>query len=109
MVKCLEYGLNPLAVTWKTPVRTIVGQKNLDNLISLGVDHIDYQINPTAESKLLLKSFQKFGTPGLPQHLAIFNIPISIAVKFSNVGLFSIFQFSFYKKIIINIENLIWK
>ena len=33
VVKCLEYGLNPLAVTWKTPVRTLVGQKNLDNLI----------------------------------------------------------------------------
>ncbi len=82
VVKCLEYGLNPLAVSWKTPVRTKVGQKNLDNLISLGVDHIDYQINPKTEAKLLLASFKKFGTPGLPMHLAIFNIPISIAVKF---------------------------
>ncbi len=82
VVKCLEYGLNPLAVSWKTPVRTRIGQKNLDNLISLGVDHIDYQINPKTEAKLLLASFRKFGTSGLPQHLAIFNIPISIAVKF---------------------------
>ena len=32
IVKCLKYGLNPLAVTWKTSVRTPVGQKNLDNL-----------------------------------------------------------------------------
>ena len=45
-VKCLEKGLNPLCVTWKTPARTKVGQENLDNLISLGVDHIDYQISP---------------------------------------------------------------
>ncbi len=83
VVKCLEYGLNPLTVSWKTPVRTEIGQKNLDNLINLGVDHIDYQINPKVEAKLLLASFSKFGTPGLPQHLAIFNIPISIAVKFA--------------------------
>src|SRR4051812_31592586 len=32
-VKCLEHGLHPLAVTWKTPVRTELGQRNLDNLI----------------------------------------------------------------------------
>ena len=83
VVKCLEYGLNPLAVTWNTPVRTSVGQKNLDNLISLGVDHIDYQINPNTEAKFILAAFKKFGTTGLPQHMAIFNIPLNIAVKFS--------------------------
>ena len=32
-VKCLELGLRPLAVTWRTPSRTEIGQKNLDNLI----------------------------------------------------------------------------
>ena len=82
VVKCLDYGLNPLAVTWKTPARTTIGQINLDNLKSLGVDHIDYQINPKVESKFLFNSFNKFGTSGLPQHMAIFNIPINIAVKF---------------------------
>src|SRR5688572_13955354 len=44
VVRCLEYGLNPLAVTWKTPARSALGQLNLDNLVRLGVDHIDYQI-----------------------------------------------------------------
>ena len=56
-VKCLEKGLNPLCVTWKTPARTEVGQKNLDNLISLGVDHIDYQINPKVEKKIHAECF----------------------------------------------------
>lgn len=53
VVKCLEYGLNPLAVTWKTPARSEIGAKNLANLIHLGVDNIDYQINPNVEKKFM--------------------------------------------------------
>jgi len=83
VVKCLEYGLNPLAITWKTPVRTEIGQKNLDNLVGLGVDHIDYQINPEVEKKFLLKALDRFGATAVPMHMALFNIPLNIAVKFS--------------------------
>ena len=82
IIKCLEYGLNVLAVTWKSPSRTRIGQKNLDNLISLGVDHIDYQINPVVEKKFVYKSFKKFGTNALPMHMALFSIPLNIATKF---------------------------
>ena len=46
VIKCLEYGLKPLCFTWKPPSRTKLGQTNLNNLISLGVDHIDYSISP---------------------------------------------------------------
>jgi len=83
VIKCLEYGLNPLAVTWKTPARTELGQKNLDNLISLGVDHIDYQINPKVEKIFLYKSFKKFASTAIPMHMAIFSIPPTIAAKFN--------------------------
>jgi N-acetyl sugar amidotransferase len=82
IVKCLEYGLNPLAVTWKTPARTKLGQENLDNLVSIGVDHIDYQINPKVEAKFLLEALLKYGSTGIPQHMAMFNIPTKIAVRF---------------------------
>ncbi len=82
VVKCLEYNLNPLAVTWKTPARTEIGQKNLDNLVSLGVDHIDYQINPKVEKKFLYESLVKYGSTAIPMHMALFNIPLNIAVKF---------------------------
>ena len=81
-IKCLEYGLNPLAVTWKTPARTKVGQDNLNNLISLGVDHIDYQINPIVEAKFMVKAFRKLGSTAIPMHLALFNIPLMLAVRF---------------------------
>src|SRR3989344_9195869 len=57
-VMCLEHGLRPLAVTWRTPARTKLGQKNLDNLISLGVDHIDWSVNPTIERTFMLETFR---------------------------------------------------
>ena len=82
VVKCLEYGLNPLAVTWKTPGRTPVGERNLANLVSLGVDHIDYQVNPAVERKFIYEALCRFGSTAIPMHMAIFNIPAKIAVRF---------------------------
>jgi N-acetyl sugar amidotransferase len=82
VVKCLEYGLNPLTVTWKTPARTRLGQENLDNLIRLGVDHIDYQVNPEVEKKFMYLALNKYGSTAIPMHMAMFNIPLKIAVNF---------------------------
>jgi N-acetyl sugar amidotransferase len=81
VAKCLEYGLNPLAVTWKTPGRTVIGEQNLQNLIGLGVDHIDYQINPKVERKFMWAAFRRFGSTAIPMHIAIFNIPTLLAVR----------------------------
>jgi N-acetyl sugar amidotransferase len=83
VVKCLEYGLNILAVTWKTPGRTGIGQENLENLVSLGVDHIDYTISPKVEKKFMLKAFEKYGSTAIPMHMAMFAIPPKIAASFS--------------------------
>ena len=81
VVKCLEHGLTPLAVTWKTPARTDIGTRNLANLISLGVDHIDYQVNPRVERKFLYRVLVERGSTAIPMHLALFNIPLTIAVR----------------------------
>lgn len=81
VVKCLEYGLNPLTVTWKTPGRTKIGQDNLDNLVSLGVDHVDYRVNPRVEAKFMIMAFEKLGTPALPMHMALFNIPLKLSCR----------------------------
>ena len=83
VVTCLEHGLKPLAVTWRPPGRTAIGQKNLDNLISLGVDHIDYSIDPRVEKKFTLLALERYGTPALPMHMAIFAIPLTIATRFA--------------------------
>jgi len=82
VLKCLEHGLTPLAVTWKTPARTGLGQANLDNLVRLGVDHIDYQVNPKFEARFMLRAFERHGSTALPMHLALFSIPLTIAVRF---------------------------
>jgi N-acetyl sugar amidotransferase len=81
-VKCLELGLKPLAVTWRPPGRTEIGLRNLDNLRRLGVDHIDYSIDRSIEVRFMLKAFQRLGSTAVPMHLALFNIPLSIAVRF---------------------------
>lgn len=80
-IKCLELGLRPLAVTWRTPARTEIGRRNLENLISLGVDHVDWQINPKVESRFMVKSFERFGSTAIPMHMALFNIPLTIAAR----------------------------
>ena len=82
VVKCLEYGLTPLCVTWRPPGRTAIGQRNLDNLIRLGVDHIDYAISPKTEAAFTLRAFEKFGSTAVPMHTAIFSIPLTIAHRF---------------------------
>jgi len=82
VVKCLEYGLKPLAVTWKTPARTELGRRNLENLVNLGVDHIDYQISPEVERKFMYQTLVQYGSTAIPMHMAIFNIPLKLAIKF---------------------------
>lgn len=82
VIKCLEYGLNPLAVTWRPPGRTAVGQANLDNLIRLGVHHIDFSVAPNVEARFMLSALKNYGSSAIPMHMAIFNIPHFIATKF---------------------------
>jgi N-acetyl sugar amidotransferase len=81
VVKCLELGLHPLAVTWKTPARTAVGAQNLANLVQLGVDHIDYQVNPQVERKFMVEALIRYGSTAIPMHLGLFNIPLSLACR----------------------------
>ena len=81
-IKCLELGLKPLAITWRAPGRTAIGQQNLDNLIKLGVDHIDYSIDPHVDARFMVKAFARFGSTAIPMHLALFAIPLTIAARF---------------------------
>lgn len=82
VVRCLEHGMRPLAVTWRPPARTPIGQANLDNLVSLGVDHIDWSIDPHVERRFLTKALVRFGAAAIPMHMAMFSIPLAVAVRF---------------------------
>jgi len=79
---CLKYKLNPLAFSYKPILRTKVGNNNLNNLLKLGVDHIDFTINRKTELYLLKKSFIKFGAVGLPMHMAMWSIATQLSEKY---------------------------
>ncbi len=81
VMKALEYGLMPICVTWRSPARSSLGQKNLDNLISLGVDHLDFSVNPKVEKAFTLKAFERYGSPVIPMHMAIHALPMQIAIE----------------------------
>jgi hypothetical protein len=69
-------------VTWRTPARNSLGEANLRNLISLGVSHVDFSINPDAERRFTLKAFEELGSPVIPMHMALHAIPLQFAVNF---------------------------
>lgn len=81
VIKAMEYGLKPICVTWRTPARNQLGQQNLDNLIKLGVDHIDLSINPEVEKTFTIKSFKRYGSPVVPMHMAIHALPTQVAIE----------------------------
>jgi N-acetyl sugar amidotransferase len=80
VVTCLEFGMRPLAVSWRTPGRTPIGQANLENLIGLGVDHIDYTIDPCVERRFMYRTLCRVGDTAVPMHMALYAIPLRLAV-----------------------------
>jgi N-acetyl sugar amidotransferase len=81
IIQCLNMGMKPLAVTWKSHGRNALGQSNLDALVRLGVDHIDFAIDPAVEAKFMRKTLIETGSTAVPMHLAIFAIPMKMAVR----------------------------
>ena len=71
VITALKYKLNPLCITWRSPSRNEIGKKNLKNLINLGVDHIDFTINPKIQKHFTLKTFKKYGNPLVAMHMAL--------------------------------------
>ena len=82
VAKALEYKLNPLTFTYKPVFRNKIGQKNLDNLKKIGVDHVEFTVNENTERKFLKKSFFKYGAVGVPMHMAMWSLSYNIAKKF---------------------------
>ncbi len=64
IIQCLKMGLKVLAVTWKSPGRNELGQANLDALVRLGVDHVDFAIDPVVEAKFMRKTLIETGLDG---------------------------------------------
>ncbi|WP_454021037.1 N-acetyl sugar amidotransferase [Azospirillum sp. Marseille-Q6669] len=81
-IRARECGLKVLGVTWRTPARTDIGQRNLDNLIArVGIDHMDVTLDPAVERRFMIGAFERKGATAIPMHMALFAIPIRLAVQ----------------------------
>ena len=76
------YGMNPLCVTFRTDSRTPLGERNLQALRDMGVDHIDFTPNPQGFKKLCKKTFFEVGDCSLADHLAIWSVIPKVALAF---------------------------
>lgn len=78
-----ENGLNPLLVNSRTCDLSDIGRRNLENLRNLGFDLIEIAPNAKVRSKLNLIGLQEVGDISWPEHIGMFTIPFTIAVKFN--------------------------
>lgn len=81
VVKCLEAGLHPLTMSYIIPGQTELGRQNLEQLVRIGVDHIAVRVNPEVERRFVERAFRETGTSGLPTHMAIYSMPLRIALE----------------------------
>ena len=76
-------GLNPLLVNSRTCDLSTIGRRNLDNLRGLGFDLIEVLPNPKVRAKLNLIGLKEVGDISWPEHVGMFTIPFTIALKFN--------------------------
>ena len=77
-----EYDMNPLCVTWAPLRPTKLGQKNLQNFIDSGFNHITGSSNPHTSAKLTWESFKELGDPFQPFIYGQTNFPLQISINF---------------------------
>jgi N-acetyl sugar amidotransferase len=81
--KILKLGYNPLCVISSTCHLSDIGRANIENLKHMGVDLIEFTTNRKIRKQLNHIGLETVGDISWPEHLSIFTIPISIAVKFN--------------------------
>jgi N-acetyl sugar amidotransferase len=81
VLRLLEVGMNPLCVTATTDALSEIGRRNIENIKRLGVDYIEVTTNPVVRRKINKLALTQIGDISWPEHVAIFTIPIRIAVQ----------------------------
>jgi len=80
-IKMLEMGFNPLCVTATTDQLSAIGRRNIENVKKLGVDYIEVTTNPVVRRRINRLALTEIGDISWPEHVAIFTIPVRIAVQ----------------------------
>lgn len=81
VVRMLELGVRPLCVTATTDKLSEIGRRNITNLQSIGVDHVEVTMNPQVRRRINRLALEQVGDISWPEHVAIFTVPIRIAVQ----------------------------
>lgn len=81
--RVLQQGFTPLCVTAPTDQLTTIGRANLENLKSMGVDHVEYSVNRDVRRRINRYAFFNVGDIQWPEHLLIYTIPVRAAVQFN--------------------------
>lgn len=79
VLKCLELGLRPLAVTATTDHLSELGRKNLDNISNL-CDHIEVTPHKPTRRKIARFALQEIGDISWCEHQLIWSIPAQESV-----------------------------
>ena len=79
IVKCLELGLRPLAVTATTDSLSQLGRKNLDNISNL-CDHVEVTVHKPTRRKIAKFALQEVGDISWCEHHLIWSVPAREAV-----------------------------
>lgn len=82
-IHMLDRGMNPLCVTATTDQLSDIGRRNIENLKKLGVDYVEVTPNPIVRRKLNRLGLSQVGDISWPEHVAIFTIPVRMAVQFN--------------------------
>ena len=75
--------MNPLCVVATTDSLSSLGRKNIENIKSLGVDMVEYSLNPKVRRVMNRIGLEQIGDISWPEHVAIFTVPIRVAVQFN--------------------------
>jgi N-acetyl sugar amidotransferase len=81
VLKMLEYNMRPLVVTITTDWLSDLGRKNLENLKNLGVDYIEYTLNPIIRKKINKFTLQTVGDITWAEEVGIFCSVTRLACK----------------------------
>jgi len=82
VLQLLELGANPLCVTATTCDLSPIGVRNIENIKSLGVDHVGFSPNPLVRARLNRIGLEQVGDISWPEHVGIFTIPVRAAVAY---------------------------
>lgn len=80
VIKALEYGLRPLAVTALTDDLTDIGARNLFNIQKLGVDHIIVATDARLRRRINRYTLETIGDISWAEHVTIFSVPVREAL-----------------------------